>query len=225
MIISCRGPNNPFDRDNDSLGQRIGQGLSKLGTALRHQAWRQASPRGLTPTQGQILTLLRSRSGATLAQVAEGLAVRPATASDAVTSLQKKGLVSKARQPGDARLLSLQLTADGEQAAAEAVQWPEFLVEAIDQLDGEERRVLLRAILRMIASLQQRGEIPVARMCVSCQHFRPNVHQDPRRPHHCGYVDAPFGDADLRVDCPEHEPAAEARAVELARAFFATSPA
>lgn len=212
-----------FDRHNDPLSQRIAQGLSKLGTALRHQAWRKASPQGLTPTQGQILTLLHSRPGATLAQVAEALAVRPATASDAVKSLEKKGLVSKARQPGDARVLSLRLTADGERTAAEAIQWPEFLVEAVDQLDGDERRVLLRAIVRMIASLQQRGEIPVSRMCVSCHHFRPRVHPDPRRPHHCAYVDAPFGDADLRVDCPEHEPTAEADRV--ARAFFAASPA
>ena len=213
-----------FDQHNDPLGQRIAQGLSKLGTALRHQAWRKASPQGLTPTQGQILTLLRTRPGATLAQVAEALAVRPATASDAVKSLEQKGLVSKARQPGDARLLSLQLTAEGEQTAAEAVQWPEFLVEAIDQLDGDERQVLLRAILRMISSLQKRGEIPISGMCVTCHHFRPRVHDDPLRPHHCGYVDAPFGDGDLRVDCREHEPASEARAAQLAQAFFAQSP-
>ena len=212
-----------FDHHNDPLGQRIAEGLSKLGTALRHQAWRQASPRGLTPTQGQILTLLRSRPGATLAQVAEALAVRPATASDAVKSLEAKGLLSKTRQPGDARLLSLQLTADGERTAAEAVQWPEFLAEAVDQLDDGERRVLLRAVLRMIVALQRRGEIPVARMCVNCHHFRPRVHADPLRPHHCAYVDAPFGDTDLRVDCREHEPAPEAEAMQRADSFFAAS--
>lgn len=217
--------NHYFDQHNDPLGQRIAQGLSKLGTALRHQAWRKASPQGLTPTQGQILTLLRSRPGATLAQVAEALAVRPATASDAVRSLEKKGLVSKTRQPGDARQLSLQLTGDGERTASEAVQWPEFLVDAIDQLEGDERRVLLRAIVRMIANLQQRGEIPITRMCVTCHHFRPHVHQDLLRPHHCGYVDAPFGDADLRVECREHEPATEAEAARLAKTFFASAPA
>ncbi len=214
-----------FDRNNDPLGHRIAQGLSKLGTALRHQAWRKASPQGLTPTQGQILTLLRSRPGATLAQVAEALAVRPATASDAVKSLEKKGLLSKTRQPGDARLLSLQLTEEGEEIAAQAVQWPEFLVEAIDQLEGGERRVMLRAILRMIVSLQQRGEIPIARMCISCHHFRPNHHDDPLRPHHCAYVDAPFGDADLRIECREHEPASEASAAQMTRRFFASTSA
>ena len=213
-----------FDHHNDPLGQRIAQGLSKLGTALRHQAWRKASPQGLTPTQGQILTRLHAQPGATLAQVAEALAVRPATASDAVKSLEKKGLVSKARRPDDARQLALHLTPDGERIAAEAIGWPEFLVDAIDQLEGNERRVLLRAIVRMIAALQQRGEIPVARMCATCHHFRPRVHEDPLRPHHCSYVDAPFGDGDLRIDCREHEPATEDRVAQLTQAFFASGP-
>ncbi|MEM7352153.1 MAG: MarR family winged helix-turn-helix transcriptional regulator [Acidobacteriota bacterium] len=214
-----------FDQQNDPLAQRIAQGLSKLGTALRHQAWRKASPAGLTPTQGQILTLLSSRPGLTLAQVAEALAVRPATASDAVKALASKGLLSKSRQAGDARQLSLHLTRDGQETAAEAVQWPEFLVEAVDELDGDERRVLLRTIVRMISALQQRGQIPTSRMCVTCHHFKPRVHQDPRRPHHCGYVDAPFGDADLRIECAEHEPATAADAERLAQFAFASGTA
>ncbi len=214
-----------FDHHNDPLGQRIAQGLSKLGTALRHQAWRKASPQGLTPTQGQILTRLHSQPGATLAQVAEALAVRSATASDAVKSLVKKGLVSKSRRLDDARQLSLHLTPDGERIADQAIQWPEFLVDAIDHLAGDERRVLLRAIVRMIAALQQRGEIPTTRMCVTCHHFRPRVHADPLRPHHCGYVDAPFGDGDLRIDCREYEPVTEDRAAQLAKTFLASVPA
>lgn len=210
---------------SEPLAQRIAQGLSKLGTALRHQAWRQASPQGLTPTQGQILTLLSARPGGTLAQVAEDLAVRPATASDAVKALVQKGLVVKTRQVGDARQLSLHLTETGKSLAAEANQWPDFLVEAIDQLTEDERPVLLRAIVRMITELQTRGQIPISRMCVTCQHFRPRVHRDPRLPHHCAFVDAPLGDTDLRIDCAEHEPADEARVSQVAKTFFESSAA
>jgi len=213
-----------FDLHNDPLAQRIAQGLSKLGTALRHQAWRKASPQGLTPTQGQILTLLSSRPGITLAQVAEALAVRPATASDAVKSLEKKGLLSKSRQADDARQLSLQLTPEGEDIAAETSQWPDFLVDAVDQLDDEERRVLLRAIVRMISALQQRGQVPIARMCVTCHHFRPRIHESPLRPHHCAYVDAPFGDVDLRIDCSEHEPSTATHIAQIAQLFPGETP-
>ncbi|MER3418788.1 MAG: MarR family transcriptional regulator, partial [Chloroflexota bacterium] len=27
------------------------------------------------------------------------------------------------------------------------------------------------------------------------------------RPHHCAFVDAPFGDRSIRLDCPDHAPA------------------
>ncbi len=214
---------NYFDLHNDSLARRIAGGLAKLGTALRHQAWRQGSPKGLTPTQGQILTILRTRPGATLAEVSEALAVRPATASGAVATLESKGLVKKTRRPGDARVLSLLLTAEGEHIAAEATQWPDFLVDAIDDLEGEERQVLLRAILGMVRALQRRGEIPISQMCLSCHYFQPHVHQDVLRPHHCGFVNAPFGDRDLRLECPDHEPADETK-VNAAWAAFSSAP-
>jgi hypothetical protein len=64
----------------------------------------------------------------------------------------------------------------------------------------------------MIQTLQERNEIPVARMCVTCRYFRSHVYADPERPHHCDYVNAPFGDRLLRLDCAEHAPAATAQA-------------
>ena len=195
-----------FTTLNDPLSHRVALGLSKLGTALRHQAWRGASPLGLTPTQGQILTHVAEHAGSTLSQVSEALAVRPATASEAVATLVKKGLVRKARKATDGRALSLVLTAAGRDAAAQAAEWPDFLARAVEELKEEEQRVFLRALLGMIRALQQRGEIPVARMCLTCSFFRPHVHTSAERPHHCNFVDAPFGDGDLRIDCADHQP-------------------
>ena len=65
---------------------------------------------------------------------------------------------------------------------------------------------LLRLVVKLIRSLQRRGEIPVARMCGTCQHFRPNVHPEPEAPHHCAFVDAAFGDRQHMIDCPDHVP-------------------
>jgi hypothetical protein len=50
--------------------------------------------------------------------------------------------------------------------------------------------------------------ITVARMCVSCRFFRPDTHRMSVSPHHCALLDLPLSGADLRTDCPEHEPAA-----------------
>ncbi len=101
----------------------------------------------------------------------------------------------------------MRLTPAGRRTASKVASWPDFLVPAIRALSEEERRVFLLALVKMVRELQERGEIPVARMCATCVYFRPNVYRDPRRPHRCEFVGAAFGDMDLRLDCADHEEA------------------
>ena len=198
---------NYFDQHNIPLDRRIATALSKLSTAIKQKAWHEAMPQRLTPTQGQVLTLLCNRPGLGLAQVAAALGIRPPTASDAVRVLEQKGLVAKSRRPDDARALALNLTADGLATAEQAQSWPDFLLPAIAKLPETQRQAFWQTLLSLITTLQDQGEIPISSMCVTCSFFRAGVHDDPRRPHHCALVDAPFGDKDLRLDCPDHQPA------------------
>jgi protoglobin len=64
-------------------------------------------------------------------------------------------------------------------------------------------------------------------MCVSCRFFRPFIHDDPTHPHQCAFVDAPFGDGELRLDCPDHQAAPADHAAlnwQVFRAPTATDP-
>lgn len=193
----------------DPLDNRILTGLAKIGLATRHRAWSEAEERGLTPTQGQILALLRARpNGLRLSELAEQLAVTPPTASVAARTLTAKGLLRKDRPPDDARGIVLTLTDAGAREAEHAAGWSDFLLTAVDALTPAERVVFYRGLLKMIRVLQERGEIPVSRMCVACRFFQPNRHVDRDRPHHCAFVDAPFGDRSLRLECADYEPAA-----------------
>ncbi|HEU4741908.1 MAG TPA: MarR family winged helix-turn-helix transcriptional regulator [Meiothermus sp.] len=189
------------------IGSRVVTGLAKISLALKTQAWKGASQQGLTPTQGQILALLGQKGDRRLGEIAESLGITPATASDAVKVLVAKGLVVKNRGPGDARAVSLGLTPEGRAEARRTALWPDFLLVAVERLEPEEQRVFLRGLIKMIASLQEQGYIAPARMCVSCTFFRPNVHADPARPHHCAFVDAAFGERELRLECADHQPA------------------
>jgi DNA-binding MarR family transcriptional regulator len=187
------------------LDKRVTIGLAKIGIALKQQAWAEAGGRGLNPTQGQILALLRANPrGLRLGALAEQLGVTPATTSDSVTSMQRKGLVTKEPTADDGRGVVVRLTPIGSREAAAAAAWPDFLLEAVSELSTDEQAAFLRALVAMIRTLQEQGRIPVARMCVSCRFFRPFMHDDPVRPHHCAFVDAPFGDGELRLDCPDH---------------------
>lgn len=212
-----------FDELNPPAGTRVSQGLAKIALALRHHAWRQSHPQELTPTQGEVLSQLSRESGMTLGALAERLGVRASTASEAVAVLEAKGLLRRDRSSEDRRRLQLALTAGGRELAEQVAQWPDFLAQVVEDLEPSEQGQLLRLLQRMIRKLQERGEIPVARMCVSCRFFRPHEHQDPDRPHHCAFVDLPFGDRDLRIDCAEHEPATGAEAEGLWRRFSTSS--
>lgn len=194
--------------DETSAEERVLVGLSRIGTVLRSQRWRRTAPGGPHPTQVQFLVeLLRTDpQGARLSELADRLALTQPTASESISALERKGLVERRIDPSDRRARVIVLTEAGRRAAAGAETWPDVLMGAVRELDEAERGVLLRLIVKLIRGLQVRGEIAPQRMCVSCRHFRPGVHDDPRLPHHCGFVDAPFGDGQLRIDCRDHEP-------------------
>lgn len=199
----------PIEAGSGAVANRVATALAKLGLAQRHHAWRAAGARDLTPTQGQALALLARlrEEEATVGGVAEGLAVSAPCASDAVATLEAKGLVAKRRAERDRRVVRLSLTRRGRREAERAALWPDFLARAVETLEPGERAALLSALVKTIRALQETGEIPVSRMCVTCVHFRPRVHDDARRPHHCAFVDAPFGDDALRVECADHREA------------------
>lgn len=193
----------------DSVATQVAAGLVKLSLALRHEAWKEARGSGLTPTQGQVLSwLLLQAPGQhpTPGALAKALALSPATVSEALHALEGKGLVR--RQAGDdRRSFRLELTDAGRRAAQASTGWADFLAVAVENLPTADQVALLRVLVRLIRSLQLQGKIPVARMCVSCTYFRPFVHPDPERPHHCQLVNSALGDGGLRLECPDYEPA------------------
>ncbi|MEI2301867.1 MarR family winged helix-turn-helix transcriptional regulator [Ensifer sp. MJa1] len=193
--------------DTPPLIDRIGVGLSRVATAMRTEAWTAADAIGLNPTQLQILTFLvaRGRAGMRVKQIAAYLGVSQPTTTDSVNALLRKGLVDKQSDPTDARALAVAATPAGESAVRRAGELASATEDAIAALSKLEQQDLLVHLLKIIRRLQMAGAIPEQRMCVNCRYFRPHVHDDPSAPHHCAFVDAAFGPAELRVDCGEYE--------------------
>jgi hypothetical protein len=129
-----------------------------------------------------------------------------ATTSDAVSTLEGKGLVEKRRALDDGRALAVRLTARGRTAAKRAAQWPDFLSKAVGALRDEEQALLYRTLLKTIRQLEAQEDIPAHRMCLTCTHLVPS--KNPKKtPHHCALLDLDMGDTDLRLDCSVHETA------------------
>ncbi len=192
-----------FDRVSEPLDQRVATGLHKLGLALKHRTWALAHEQGLSPTQGQILTALASDGPLSASEVASRLGVSLPTVSDAVAALVVKRLVRKASDPRHPRASLLHLTTTGARRAATARTWPHFLAPALGTLSDGEQTVLLMALMKIIRTLQEQGQIPTSRMCATCVHFRPHAHDGPS-PHHCLYINAAMAERHLRLECPEH---------------------
>ncbi|MGK3991591.1 hypothetical protein WME99_51570 [Sorangium sp. So ce136] len=80
-------------------------------------------------------------------------------------------------------------------------------------------KAFFSGVVKMIRALQEQGLVPLSGMCVTCTHFRPNVRAG-ASPHYCAFVDAPLATEQLRLDCPEHELAAEAARRDLWERFM-----
>ncbi|MFD5148063.1 MarR family winged helix-turn-helix transcriptional regulator [Streptomyces sp. NPDC058401] len=92
-------------------------------------------------------------------------------------------------------------------AAAALAHWPDPVTTHLATLPTEDKGRALRLVLDLVGHLADTGVLSVARTCTTCRFFRRDEHDDARRPHHCALLDSPIGDPELRVDCPEHQPA------------------
>jgi DNA-binding MarR family transcriptional regulator len=194
---------------HDDVDIKLVAALERLSQVFRVRLREEAWERDLSPTQAQFLIYLLYHDVELrrVSQLAREFDLTKATVSDAVASLETKGLVQREQWPEDRRVVTLQLTPDGEKLATTLSEWADPVREHLGRFSPQEREAVMRFLIELIGSLQRSGLITVARMCVTCRFFRQDLHPGEASPHHCGLLDVPLGGADLRVDCPEHEPA------------------
>lgn len=163
-----------------------------------------ARAEGLSSTQAHLLLRVtghpeeRRRVGV----LAGELDVSQPTVSDAIATLERKGLVERERG-ADARAWALRATRRGRTAAMRLRRWDLQSRLALADQPREEREQALVFLTSLIASLHDVGLISVARTCPTCKHFRPD--RNPGGVPHCALLDMSLPPERLRVDCPEHE--------------------
>ncbi|WP_035858005.1 MarR family winged helix-turn-helix transcriptional regulator [Cryptosporangium arvum] len=188
------------------LDRRLADTVERLANGLRALAQRSARRHNLSPLQQQVVLALSRQPPARreVNALAGEFDVTTPTVSDAVAALERKQLLT--RSPGsDGRRRVLTLTELGTTVAEELSGWDGSLLEALSVLPVEDRATTLHTLLRVIADLQRRGAISVARTCTTCRFFRPDVYPDPAAPHRCELLQMPLPLTELRTDCPEHE--------------------
>lgn len=187
---------------------RIVEGLERIATALKSDDWSRAQAAGVNPTQLSILKALAGRhAGLSVKDLSSVLGVSQPTATDSILALERKSLVEKRPDPADGRAVRVVITDVGKAVVRSGSEAAGAVGQATAALGDADQEELLVQLVSVIRQLQERGSIPIQRMCVGCRHFRPYAHDDAARPHHCNFVDAAFGQQDLRIDCRDHEAA------------------
>lgn len=194
------------------LDRRLASALERAGHALRVLTWTQATAGGLSPIQLQLLLRIgveapgRRRVGTLAAE----FDLSAATVSEALSALRRKGLVERLPLEGDKRGHTLALTESGRATTEVVAGWAGPVTAHLSTVPDAEKAATLRLVLDLIAHLSRTGVLAVARTCLTCRFFDEDAHAGEVRPHHCAFLDSPLSDAQLHVDCAEHETAGEA---------------
>lgn len=194
-----------FEETSGTLDERLMAALSKIALAARHALRQRAARHRLSALQAQALSLLAREDSIEMGQLASRLALTPATVSDSVAALERHRLAHRRPVAEDHRRIRVTATAKGRRLGRSLALWTELFYRGIALLSSEEKQVVFRVLIRMILSLLENGVIQEARMCVTCAYFRPGVHEDPARPHHCALANVPLGPSTLRIDCFDHK--------------------
>lgn len=189
---------------SEALVDQLAAGLERLSAVARQADWRAADAAGLTPTQADILRLAAARGGVRLTAAAAHLGVSQPTASDAAAALESKRLIEKRPDRDDGRAIQMHPTRAGRRNVA---QWESGFDRIVQAMSSADQATMLGIVIRALRQLEAQGAIPTQRMCLTCRFFEENAHPGTRKPHQCRLLRAPIGNEQLRVDCPEQQPA------------------
>jgi DNA-binding MarR family transcriptional regulator len=125
-----------------NVDKKIVASLERLSQVFRILLRGEAQGRGLSPIQAQFLIHLLHH-GAVLrrvSQLAREFDLTRATVSDAVGSLEKKGLIRREPWPDDKRVTTLRLTPTGKHTAQELAAWANVVEEHLKVRSPRRRR-------------------------------------------------------------------------------------
>jgi DNA-binding MarR family transcriptional regulator len=192
--------------DLDAATQRLATGLVRMAVAVRSVGTPNAGLERTLAQQQVLLLLVRRKDVYPLAALASDLGMSTTDTHAAVTTLAREGLVTVDPSPSYAPTqVRVALTERGRAQSPEVLNWAADLLGELQNLDLAGERQLLNVVTTQIRQMQQHGEIPVTKMCVTCRFFEGYAHPGTDEPHHCWLVGAPFGHQALRVRCPEAE--------------------
>lgn len=152
-----------FYRPNEySADESVGFLIRRLLTSFKAETDRRLEPHGLTNAQWEPLYKLKKSQASTVAELAREMQTDPGATTRMLDRLEAKGLCKRVRSTEDRRVVNLELTPEGEEAAGKV---PAALAEVMNEhlagFSKTEWQALLGYLRRMLANgeaLRDAGE-------------------------------------------------------------------
>ncbi|MGE3875677.1 MAG: MarR family winged helix-turn-helix transcriptional regulator [Parvibaculaceae bacterium] len=149
---------------NRSLRREFLSTLIETSRHLRHFVDRRAQRLGLTGAQLRLLSKLRRKEGATQAELASAMEMRPISLSGLVDKLAQQGLVERRADQNDRRLNRLYLTPGGRELAWKIDGFREEVAQDVlrnvDEATLDAALDVLHGLKRQVKA--QQNEVPIA---------------------------------------------------------------
>jgi DNA-binding MarR family transcriptional regulator len=120
---------------------------------LQTRLWQRSD---LTLSQARLLRLLRRRGPQGVAELAQRLGHSMPTQSRLVDRLEERGLVTRHREPGDRRRVTVALTEAGERLAGDQpILAGSPIRRAVEAMPPERRRAIAEALRELVEAVRR----------------------------------------------------------------------
>jgi DNA-binding MarR family transcriptional regulator len=138
---------------------RLAYMVKQVELAIRADMDAHARAHGLTALQYTALTVLQRQPGMSGAQLSRRSFVSPQAGSEMVAHLERKGLILRAPDPDNRRVLRISLTGEGERTVRDCDAWMDGIeTRMLAGLPAAERRTLRATLATCERNLRQSDE-------------------------------------------------------------------
>ena len=187
-----------------NLDRSIVLALERVSQVFRTLLWDNSKQKKLSPIQIQFLVYIaaHSKKYSSVSEIARTFNLTPATVSDAIKSLERKGLVQKIVSRRDGRKFPISLTKAGLSMANNLSNWYDPLMDHIQNFPNETREAVLIFLLQLIESLKKHQLLEEIKTCLSCRYFARQTDSNIEQTSYCLLRKVPLNNSALRLNCP-----------------------
>lgn len=115
-----------------------------IGKLLNDRLRKALSEKGIHFGQARILSALQEHTTLSQGEIGRGLHIKPATVTNLVKKMETSGLISRSRDLGDDRIINVELTSEGKEAA-------NFTEKVINQIENDIRSEFNQEEIHMLS--------------------------------------------------------------------------